>query len=73
MDTYATVTQFVTHALIAGFCGLFGTVIAHGKGRPRWLGFLLGAVALLPGWIILWLIPAKRERVEMEEPGMPLR
>lgn len=60
METYFSVAQFVTHVLIAGFCGLFGMVIAQNKGRPRWLGFLLGAVALLPGWIVLWLIPRKR-------------
>lgn len=73
METYATAMQFVTHALIAGFCGLFGTVIAHNKGRPRWLGFLLGAVALLPGWIILWLIPAKRDRHDSTGTPTPSR
>lgn len=60
MDNYLAVTQFVTHLLIAGFCGLFGMVIATGKGRSRWLGFILGAVGLLFGWIVLWLIPRKR-------------
>lgn len=60
MDNYLTATQFVTHILIAGFCGLFGMVIATSKGRSRWLGFILGAVGLLMGWIVLWLIPRKR-------------
>lgn len=60
MDNYLAVTQFVTHLLIAGFCGLFGMVIATSKGRSRWLGFIVGAVGLLLGWIVLWLIPRKR-------------
>lgn len=60
MDTYLAATQFITHLLIAGFCGLFGMVIATSKGRSRWLGFALGAIGLLMGWIVLWLIPRKR-------------
>lgn len=60
MDNYLAVTQFITHVLVAGFCGLFGIVIATSKGRSRWLGFILGAVGLLAGWIVLWLIPARR-------------
>lgn len=73
MDNYLAVTQFVTHLLIAGFCGLFGMVIATSKGRSRWLGFILGAVGLLLGWIVLWLIPRKRGPSDSVGAQMPAR